>query len=94
MALTFLLGVRNWNTGTSRRDIKVFDPQAQMQDFLHVKRMMCPPNLCSDVSGFLHEVATGFIHSKIKYWPFLPDKIESHREKLICHLYLAIIHTA
>ena len=28
MAQTFLLGVRNWNTGVSRRDIEVFDQQA------------------------------------------------------------------
>ena len=26
MAQTFLPGVRNWNTGVSRRDIEVFDP--------------------------------------------------------------------
>ena len=28
MAQTFLLGVKNLNTGVSRREIEVFDPQA------------------------------------------------------------------
>jgi len=28
MALTFQPGARNWNTGESRHDIEVFDPQA------------------------------------------------------------------
>ena len=28
MAQTFLPGVTNWNTGMSRREIEVFDPQA------------------------------------------------------------------
>ena len=27
MVQTFLPGVTNWNTGVSRRDIEVFDPQ-------------------------------------------------------------------
>lgn len=37
MALTLLPGVRNWNTGVSRRDIEVFDPQAgQSLHFLGV----------------------------------------------------------
>ena len=28
MAQTFLAGVRNWNTGVGRCELKVFDPQA------------------------------------------------------------------
>ena len=28
MAQKFLPGVRNWNTGMSRREIEVFNPQA------------------------------------------------------------------
>ena len=28
MALTFLPGVKTWNTGVSRRNLEVFDPQA------------------------------------------------------------------
>ena len=32
---TFLPGMRNWNTGMSRREIKVFDPQARQSHFRH-----------------------------------------------------------
>ena len=31
----FLPGMRNWNTGMSRREIKVFDSQARQSHFRH-----------------------------------------------------------
>jgi len=52
------------------------------------------PKFCSDISGFLHEVPTRCIQNNIKYWPFLPYMTENHTEKLICLLYVAMIHTA
>ena len=37
--------------------------QAQMQVILDVKSMLCPPKLCCDISGVLHELPTCFIHN-------------------------------
>jgi len=61
-----------------------------MQIMLDVESMLCPPKL----SGVLREMSTSFIHSNIKYLPILPYITENHAEKLICHLYLAMIHIA
>ena len=65
-----------------------------MQFIPDVKCMLCPPNcVVRDISGLLHEMPTGFIYNNIKYLTLLPYLTENHTEKLICSLYLAMIHT-
>ena len=51
MALTFLPGMRNWNTGVSRRDIEVIDPQAG-----HLSGI--------GYIGMYHRIGYGFLSSR------------------------------
>ena len=53
---TFLPGMRNWNTGMSRREIKVFDPQARQSHFRH-----------DNWAGILH-LASEHTCSRKSYW--------------------------
>ena len=86
-----LSGKRNYYSGDQHKfPGSECQKQAKMQSILDVK---C--KLCCDISGVSPEVPTSFLHNNIKY--FLSRLIhtcmsENHTEKLICLLYLVMIH--
>ena len=65
-----------------------------MQVIIDVKSMMCLPNCEVMFQGFYMRCQPVAFIITLNYWPFLPYMTENHTEKLICLLFLAMIHTA